>query len=54
MMLAAVVFGHFGSAASKKELSDQSKFKRSGLFYLISIILILIGMPWFRPLLPFF
>jgi hypothetical protein len=52
LMLAAVVFAHVGSAASKKELPDQNKFKRGALFYLISIVLILLGMPWFRPLLP--
>jgi len=53
-MLLAVVFAHLGSALSKKAPDSTSKFKRAAIWYTLSVLLVIIGMPWFRPLLPGF
>lgn len=53
IMLIAIVFAHLGSAVRKKDLSDEKKLQRAAIFFTISIILILAGIPWAsRPLLP--
>jgi hypothetical protein len=51
-MLLAVVFAHLGSALSKKAPDSTGKFKRAAIWYTLSVLLLIIGMPWFRPLLP--
>lgn len=52
MMILAVVFAHVGVAMAKR--SDQSiiKYRRTAIWFGLSLITILLGMPWFRPLLP--
>jgi hypothetical protein len=50
-MLLAVVFAHLGSALSKKAPDSSGKFKRAAIWYTLSVLLLIIGMPWFRPLL---
>ena len=54
VMLLAVVFAHLGSALSKKAPDSTGKFKRAALWYALSVLLLIAGMPWFRPLLPGF
>jgi hypothetical protein len=54
MMVAAAVFGHLGSAVAKKAIPDKEKFTRSLLFFALAILLVIGGIPWFRPLLPKF
>ena len=51
-MVAAVVLAHIGSAAGKKDLPDQEKFRRAALFMSLSVLAIILGMPWSRPFLP--
>ena len=51
-MVLAIVFAHVGNAITKKDIADASKFKRAALFYGLALLLILLGMPWVRPLLP--
>jgi hypothetical protein len=51
-MILAVVFAHLGSALSKKAPDSVGKYKRAALWYTLSVLLLIIGMPWFRPLLP--
>jgi hypothetical protein len=51
-MILAVVFAHLGSALSKKAPDSVSKYKRAAIWYSLSILLMIIGMPWFEPLLP--
>ena len=48
IMLLAVVLVHIGSAKSKRALPDVSKFKIATIFYLISLALIIAGIPWGR------
>ena len=51
-MILAVVFAHLGSALPKKAPDSKSKFKRAAIWYTLSVLLLIIGMPWFRPLFP--
>ncbi|MBN1668803.1 MAG: hypothetical protein JW862_17035 [Anaerolineales bacterium] len=53
-MLLAVILVHLGSALSKKASSDQAKFKRAALYFTVTFAIILLGTPWFRPLVPWF
>jgi uncharacterized membrane protein YphA (DoxX/SURF4 family) len=52
VMLLAVVFAHLGSVFSKKAQDSTGKFKRAALWYALSVLLLIAGMPWFRPLFP--
>ena len=51
-MLAAVVLAHIGSARSRRAEDPVAKHRQAAIFYTLSVIAILLGMPWFRPLLP--
>ena len=53
-MIFAVALAHIGGAAGKKDLDDKSKFKSGAIFFTLATFAILLGMPWFRPLLPTF
>jgi hypothetical protein len=53
-MILAVVFGHLGSALSKRAPDDKAKYRRAAIWYALSLLMIFLGMPWFRPLLPGF
>lgn len=55
MMILAIVFGHLASAAGKKDLPDQDKFKRAAIFNTIALFLLIAAIPWTtRPLIPGF
>jgi len=51
-MILAVVFAHLGSVFSKKASDPRSKHLRAAIWFGLSVLLILLGMPWSRPLLP--
>jgi hypothetical protein len=54
-MVIAIVLGHIASAASKKDLPDQIKFKRTAILTTLALLLLLAGIPWTgRPLIPGF
>lgn len=46
MMLIAVILIHIGKAQAKKSISDKAKHRRTLLFYLIALIIIMISIPW--------
>jgi hypothetical protein len=50
-MLLAVISAHIGSALSKKATESRAKFMRAAIFYGLALLLILLGMPWFRGLI---
>ncbi len=52
MMVLAVIFAHVGVAAAKRADESIIKHRRSAIWFSLSLIVILLGMPWFRPLLP--
>ncbi|HTS45156.1 MAG TPA: hypothetical protein VMH01_12220 [Puia sp.] len=45
-MILAVVFITLGYRMSKKGVSDEVKYKRAFVFFLLALILILAGVPW--------
>jgi hypothetical protein len=58
-MVAALVFVHIGYAAVKKNIADNSKFKRLFWFTFIALLLMVLHIPWSfraagiaRPLFP--
>lgn len=52
MMVLAVIFAHIGSATAKRADSAMKKHRRAAIWFSLSLIAILVGMPWFRPLIP--
>jgi ABC-type Mn2+/Zn2+ transport system permease subunit len=51
-MIFALVFAHLGSMLPKKVDDSQAKFKRATLWFSLALLIILIGIPWWRPLFP--
>ena len=54
MMLLAVVFAHLGSALPKRVDESQAKHRRAAIWFTLSFLVMLLGMPWMRPLFPAF
>lgn len=53
IMLIAAAFAHIGNSSGIKDLPDEKKLRRAAIFYTISFLLILGGIPWAsRPLFP--
>ena len=46
MMLIAIILLHIGKAQGKKAISDKAKHRRTLVFYLLALLLILISIPW--------
>jgi hypothetical protein len=53
MMLIAIILAHIGRSRAKKQETDIGKYKNTAIFFGLAMIVILISIPWFRPLLPF-
>ena len=51
-MLLAVVFAHLGSILPRKVDEPAAKYKRAAIWFSLALLVILLGMPWARPLLP--
>jgi len=49
--LLAVIVAHVGSSRAKKATEDANKHKAIAIFFSIVVVLLLILMPWGRPLL---
>jgi len=45
-MLIAVILIHIGKTQARKAISDKAKHRRTLLFYLIALIIIMISIPW--------
>ena len=52
MMFLGIIFAHLGSILPKKTENSGKKFKRVVIFFGLALILILVGVPWDRPLFP--
>ena len=50
LMLLAVILAHVGSFRIKRALTDAGRYRNMLGWYIGSLVLILGGMPWFRPL----
>lgn len=53
-MVVAVVLAHIGSALAKRADQALIRHRRTALWFSLSLLAILVGMPWARPLLPGF
>lgn len=45
-MLIAVILIHIGKAQGKKRIADKAKHRRTMLFYLLALLIILVSIPW--------
>jgi hypothetical protein len=53
-MLLAVIFAHLGGILPRKAQDSNAKFMRAAIPFTLMFILIIFGIPWWRPLLRFF
>lgn len=51
-MILAVVLAHVGVITARRAEEDNAKHRRAAIWFSLSLITLLLGMPWFRPLLP--
>jgi uncharacterized membrane protein YozB (DUF420 family) len=52
MMIVAMIFAHLGSARAKKAQEAVSKNKQAAIWFSLSMLTILVAIPWWRPLFP--
>jgi hypothetical protein len=52
-MLIAVILAHVGGAISRKGKTDRAKYRGATISFGLSLLLMLGGIPWWRPLLRF-
>jgi hypothetical protein len=52
-MFIALILAHVGAALSRKGKTDLVKYRGTAICYLLSLLLMLAGIPWWRPLLRF-
>jgi hypothetical protein len=45
-MLIAIILIHVGKAQARKRISDSAKHKRTLIFYLLALLIILASIPW--------
>lgn len=53
MMIIALALAHIGRSRAKKADTAVAKFKNTAIFFGLSLLAILIGIPWERAMLPF-
>jgi hypothetical protein len=51
-MLLAVIFAHIGNIAVKRAPQSLAKFRRAAIWFTLAVIMVILGMPWGRPLIP--
>ena len=51
-MVLAVVFAHLGSVLARRAPDSKAKFQRAAIFFGLALLLMLLGIPWTRPLIP--
>lgn len=52
LMILAVILVHVGMIVSKRATSDVSKHRRAAIWYSLTVLVIILAIPWWRPLLP--
>jgi len=45
-MIIAIILLHIGKAQGKKAISDKAKHRRTVVFYLLALLIILLSIPW--------
>ena len=51
-MVVALVFAHLGSMLPKRVDEAVAKHRRAAIWFTLSVLIILAGIPWWRPLFP--
>jgi hypothetical protein len=51
LMFLAIICAHVGGALSRKGRPNLMKYRGAAIAYTISLLLMLSGIPWWRPLL---
>lgn len=51
LMVLALVCAHLGTATAPRGGTDAIRYRRAAMWYTASVLLVLAGMPWWRPLL---
>ena len=54
VMLLAVIVVHIGTALSRKADDSMAKHRRAAIWFTLAVLLIIVGMPWSRSLIPTF
>lgn len=52
MMLLSVVFAHLGSILPRRTEDSTAKFKRAAIWFTLTLLMVLLGIPWDSPLFP--
>jgi uncharacterized membrane protein YozB (DUF420 family) len=52
LMVVAVVLVHVGSVMSRRPTEDVAKHRTAAIFYSLAVVVVLIAIPWWRPLFP--
>jgi uncharacterized membrane protein YozB (DUF420 family) len=50
-MIVAVILAHLGNVFSRRAKTDSSKHRTAAIFFTLAAVVILIGIPWSRPLI---
>lgn len=50
--IVAVILAHVASMMAKRATTSASKFRRSAIWGTLSVLALLVAIPWWRPLLP--
>jgi hypothetical protein len=51
-MFLAVLFAHLGSFFAKRASEPVAKHRLAAIWYTLSVLAVVLGMPWMRPLFP--
>lgn len=54
VMLAAVLLAHLGALLSRKGADDAAKHRRAAIWFTLTALLIVVAIPWSRPLFRWF
>ncbi len=53
LMIVALALAHIGRSRAKKADTAVAKFKNTAIFFGLSLLAVIVAIPWWRPLLPF-
>ena len=53
LMIVALALAHIGRSRAKKAKPAVAKFKSTAIFFGLSLLAVIMAIPWWRPLLPF-
>lgn len=54
LMFIAVALAHIGTAVIKRRPTDRAKFMNAAIWYTLTLLVVLAGIPWDRPLFRLF